>query len=403
MLNVDQYPLPRIDETFATLAGGQKYKKLDLRNAYLHLEVDDESKPLMTINTHKGLYRYNRMLFGISSAPAIWQRTMDQVLSGLDNVQCMLDDMIITGADDEAHLRNLRNVLQKLQNYGLRANLQKCFFLQDKVVYCGHEISAEGLRKTSDKVQAVMETPTPKNVKDIRAFLGLVNYYHRFMPNSATVLKPLNQLLEKDRPWKWTDECEKAFKKAKSLITSDPVLTHYDPELPVRLACDASPFGLGAVLSHVMSDGSERPIAFASRSLTKSEKNYAQIQKEALGIVWGVKKFYTYLYGRQFTLLTDHQPLTTIFHPEKSIPVTTASRLQRYAIFLSGFTYNIEYKNTRKHNNADGLSRLPLETDAKSDREDADGIFHMSQLEDLPITSSEIRHRTRKEMCYHRY
>ncbi|CAC5423727.1 unnamed protein product [Mytilus coruscus] len=249
------------------------------------------------------------------------------------------------GPDDETHLQNLENVLQRLQNYSLRVNLQKCSFLKDKVIYCGHKISADGLRKTSDKVQAVMETPTPKNVKDVRAFLGLINYYHRFMPNSATVLKPLNQLLEKERIWRWTDDCENAFKKAKELITSDQVLTHYNPELPVRLACDASPFGLGAVLSHVMPDGSERPISFASRRLTKSEKNCAQIQKEALGIVWGVKKFNTFLYGRKFTLITDHQPLTAIFNPEKSIPVTIPplGYSVRYAIFLSGFIYNIEY------------------------------------------------------------
>ena len=397
MLDIDQYPLPRIDEIFATLSGGQKFTKLDLRQAYLHLELDDESKLLTTINTHKGLFRYNRLPFGIASAPAIWQKTMDQVLSGLDGVQCMLDDMIITGSDDETHLQNLRNVLQRLQNYGLRANLQKCYFLKDKVVYCGHEISAEGLRKTQDKVEAVRNTPTPKNVKEVRAFLGLVNYYHRFMPNSSTVLKPLNELLEKDRKWQWTDKCDRAFKEAKALITSDQVLTHYNPDLPLRIACDASPFGLGAVLSHVMSDGSERPIAFASRSLTKSERNYAQIQKEALGIVWGVKKFHTYLYGRRFTLLTDHQPLTSIFNPEKSIPVTTASRLQRYAIFLSGFTYDIEYRSTKNHNNADALSRLPLENDIDENTKDADDVFHMSQIDDLPVTSTEIQRETRKD------
>jgi hypothetical protein len=397
MLNVDQYPLPRIDEIFVTLAGGQKFTKIDLRQAYLHLEVDDESKQLMTINTHKGLYRYNRLLFGIASAPAIWQRTMDQVLNGLGGVQCMLDDMIITGSSDEMHLHNLRNVLQRLQNYGLRANLQKCYFLKENVTYCGHEISAEGLRKTPDKIQAVRETPTPKNVKEVRAFLGLVNYYHRFLPNSATVLKPLNELLEKDRKWDWTDKCEKAFEDTKTMITSDQVLTHYNPDLPVRLACDASPFGLGAVLSHVMPDGYERPIAFASRNLAKSEKNYAQIQKEALGIVLGVKKFHTYLYGRKFTLLTGHMPLTTIFNPEKSIPVTTAARLQRYAIFLSGFTYAIEYKSTKRHNNADALSRLPVQNDTDTKTADADDVFHMSQIDDLPVTSAEIQWETRKD------
>lgn len=181
------------------------------------------------------------------------------------------------------------------------------------------------------------------------------------------------------------------------MITSDQVLTHYNPDLPVRLACDASPFGVGAVLSHVMPDGYERPIAFASRSLAKSEKNYAQIQKEALGIVWGVKKFHTYLYGRKFTLLTDHMPLTTIFNSEKSIPVTTVARLQRYAIFLSGFTYDIEYKSTKRHNNADALSRLPVQNDTDTKTADADDVFHMSQIDDLPVTSAEIQRETRKD------
>lgn len=242
-----------------------------------------------------------------------------------------------------------------------------------------------------------MVNTDPEKCKGSTSFLGLVNYYHRFLPNSATVLKPLNELLEKDREWDWTDKCEKAFEDTKTMITSDQVLTHYNPDLPVRLACDASPFGLGAVLSHVMPDGYERPIAFASRSLAKSEKNYAQIQKEALGIVLGVKKFHTYLYGRKFTLLTGHMPLTTIFNPEKSIPVTTAARLQRYAIFLSGFTYAIEYKSTKRHNNADALSRLPVQNDTDTKTADADDVFHMSQIDDLPVTSAEVQRETRKD------
>ena len=145
------------------------------------------------------------------------------------------------------------------------------------------------------------------------------------------------------------------------MITSEQVLTPYDPVLPVRLACDALPTGIGAVLSHVMPDGSERPVAFASRSLTKTERKYALIDKEALSIVWAVKWFHVYLYGRRFTTITDHKPLTAIFHREKGVPAMTAARLQRYALFLAGFDYKIEYKRTTEHCNADGLSRLPLQ------------------------------------------
>ena len=176
------------------------------------------------------------------------------------------------------------------------------------------------------------------------------------------------------------------------------MLTHYDPALPVRLACDASPTGIGAVLSHVMPDGSERPVAFASRSLTKTERKYAQIDKEASSIVWGVKRFHVYLYGRRFTLVTDHKPLTAIFHPKKGVPAMTAARLQRYALFLAGFDYDIEYKSTTKHCNADGLSRLPLQQTEKEGAEmDSSEVFHATQFELLPVTSEAVARETRRD------
>jgi hypothetical protein len=220
VLQVDQYPLPRIDDIFATLAGGRKFTKLDIRQAYLQMPLGDDSKKLQAINTHKGLYEYNRLTFGIASAPSIWQRAMDQILQGLSGVQCVLDDMIITGKSDDEHLQNLENVLKKLQDSGLRANIEKCSFLQDSVVYCGHEISKEGLHKTKDKVEAVVNTPAPKNTTQLRALLGLVNYYHKFLLNLATEIRPLNELLEKDRKWVWNERCNRAFLKVKDIITS---------------------------------------------------------------------------------------------------------------------------------------------------------------------------------------
>ena len=223
-----------------------------------------------------------------------------------------------------------------------------------------------------------MNTPRPNDVAEVRSFLGLINYYHRFLPRLSTVVHPLAQLLQKNHQSKWTEQCEIAFHKVKEMITSEQVLTHYDPSLPLRLACDAFPIGIGAVLSHVMHDGTERPIAFASRTLAKTEQKYPQIDKEALSIIWGVKKFHMYLFGRSFTLYTDHQPLTSIFHPRKSIPVVTAARLQRHALFLAGYDQTIEYKNTKVHSNADGLSRLPLVRESR-DEEVVDplGVFNL--------------------------
>ena len=287
--------------------------------------------------------------------------------------------MIVLGKTDEEHLENLESVLKRLQDTGLKADKEKCEFFRDRVQFCGHEIDREALQKTQEKIEAVVSAPRPENVSQLRSFLGLVNYYNRFLPNASTVLHPLHQLLEQNSEWQWTEQCEQAFTEAKRMITSEQVLTHYDPVLPVGLACDASPTGIGAVLSHVMPNGSERPVPFASRSLTKTESKYAQIDKEALSIVWGVKRFHIYLYGRWFTLITDHKPLTAIFHPEKGVPAMTAARLQRYALFLAGFDYKIEYKSTTEHCNADGLSRLPL---------------HQKELEEMGVDSSEGFHAT---------
>ena len=166
-------------------------------------------------------------------------------------------------------------------------------------------------------MNAVINAPRPENVSQVRSLVGLINYYHNFLPNLSTLLQPLNQLLEKERRWKWTSECEQAFLKAKELIASEEVLAHYDPQLPIKLEWDASPYGFGAVYK---SQVTERPIAYASRSLTKTEKHYSQIDKEALALVWGVKKSHNYIIARHFTLRTDHKPLTAIFSPTKAIP-----------------------------------------------------------------------------------
>ena len=398
-LEVDQYPLPRIEDTFAALAGGQQFSKVDLKHAYLQMEVDEASRPLLTINTEKGLYRYNRLVYGIASAPAIWQRSIDIVLQGLKGVKCVIDDMVITGSTEEEHLQNLDAVLSRLEEYGLRVNLDKCEFFRDKIEFCGHEIDRNGLHKTQKKIQAVLMAPVPSNVSELRSFLGIVNYYARFLPNMSEVLHPLYQLLQKENKWKWTNSCQSAFDEIKRLITSEEVLVHYDPSLPLSLATDASPFGLGAILSHTLPDGSERPIAYASKSLSPAEKNYSQIEKEALGIIWGVKRFHTYVFGRHFRLVTDHQPLTSIFSPQKGISSTSAARLQRYALFLAGYDYEIAYRGTKKHANADMLSRLPTECSESDDpSEDAEiDALYVKQLENLPVSAETIQRETRKD------
>ena len=165
------------------------------------MEVTEESKKYLTINTHKGLFQYNRLVLGVTSCPAIWQRAIDQVLQGVPDTQCILDGMIITGKTDEEHLENLEKLLKRLQDAGLKKNKEKCEFFRDRVKFCGHEINSEGLHKTQEKIEAVVNAPRPENVSQLRSFLGLVNYYNRFLPNASTVLHPLHQLLEQDSEW----------------------------------------------------------------------------------------------------------------------------------------------------------------------------------------------------------
>ena len=285
------------------------------------------------INTHKGLFKSKRLPYGIVSAPALWQRAIEQVLQNIPSTQVMIDDIIITGRNDTELLHNLKLVMDRLLSYGLHVNLDKCEFFQEKVSYVGHEIDSEGLHKSPEKIKAVKEAKRPENVSELRSFLGLVNYYHRFIDNLSSVAGPLHELLNKDTKWNWNSKREKSFQSIKDLICSDKVLCHYDAQLPLKLATDASPYGIGCVLSHVFPNGSERPIAFASRTLNQAEKAYSQIDKEALALYWGVRTFNTYLYGHKFTLVTDHKPLLSIFSPKKSLPVMTAARLQRLLYF----------------------------------------------------------------------
>ena len=234
VLKVDQYPLPKMDDIFAALGKGVLFSKIDLQLAYLQMELDEESRGLLTVNTHKGLFQFNRMAFGVASAPAIWQRTMDTILQGIPNVQCFLDDIVAAGGNMEEQLHLLETVLKRLEQYGLTINKKKSIFFQRQIEFCGHVIDAQGLHKTTEKIQAIVESPKPMNVSQLRSFLGMVNYYRKFHPNLSTKLAPLHALLQKDVKWSWTKACEEAWKLVKDVVTADTVLAHFDPSKTVH-------------------------------------------------------------------------------------------------------------------------------------------------------------------------
>ena len=393
---VDSYPLPRIDDLFASLAGGKRFSKLDLAHAYQQIPLDDASKKLVAINTHKGLFQYNRLPFGVSAAPSIFQRTMETLLQGLPGVCLFLDDILVSGQNDQEHLTNLSAVLQKLASAGMKLKPDKCFFMLQEVEYLGHKISAKGLEPIPEKVRAIVEAPAPRNVSQLKSFLGMLNYYGKFLPNLSTCLAPLYSLLQKKHHWSWVEKQHKAFEKAKALLTSSSVLTHYDPSKPLILACDASPYGIGAVLSHQVGDD-ELPVAFASRSLAPAEKNYAQIDKEALAIVFGVRHFHQYLFGRHFTIKSDHKPLQHLLEERKGIPVMASGRIQRWALTLSAYNYTEQYVPGKDNANVDGFSRLPLSVQPKEVSMLQELLYLLEGLEISPVTVDQIRSWTDRD------
>ena len=398
------YPLSTAEDIFATLAGGEKFSTIDLSQAYAQVKVEEKSQRYLTVNTIKGLYQVTRLPYGIKTAPHIFQSIMDQILQGIPGVCCYLDDILITAPNDKEHLQRLNAVFERLKKHNVYVKKKKCSFMLKEVTYLGHVIDKNGRKPHPDKVKAISKAEPPTDVSGLRTFLGMVNYYGSFLQNLSSRLNPLNELLRKDIPWKWTPECQKAFDDVKTALTSPQVLTHYNSKKKLVLACDASPYGVGAVLSHY-EDGespiafdsrtpTERPIAFASRTLTSAEKNYSQIEKEALAIIFAIQKFHKYLYGRHFSLITDHNPLTYIFAPDKSIPKMTAMRLQRWSLKLSAYDYEIHYRRSQDHANADYLSRAPVE---KAVKDIECEVNHFSYVNELPVMSSDIAKYTKQD------
>ena len=389
----DTYPLPNAEDLFASLAGGEIFTKLDLSAAYQQLELTEDSKQYLVVNTQKGLYRYNRLSYGVSTAPSIFQRVMDQILQGLEGVTCYLDDILIASSKSE-HVQKVKSVFERLRKFGVKLKKAKCAFMMPRVTYLGHEISAAGVQPTNEKIKSINEMPAPKDLHELRILLGMVNYYAKFLPNVATLLAPWYHLLRKETTFHWSKECERVWSQVKQILTSDRVLVHFDPAKSIVLSCDASPVGLGCVLSHLV-DGVERPIAYAARSLTDAERNYCQLEREGLAIIYGLTKFHKFVYGRHFIIETDNKPITRILGNKVGIPSLAASRLQRWALMLMAHDYELRYKKAQEHGNCDCLSRLPCHTDDYLASELP--INHVSPVSDLPVDAKQIAEQSRKD------
>ncbi|CAI2296196.1 unnamed protein product [Caenorhabditis sp. 36 PRJEB53466] len=372
-LEDEDHPIPTPEDVFATLNGGT-------------IELAEESKELLTVNTHRGLYQYQRLPFGAKTAPMVFQRIMDKMITGLTGVTAYLDDIIVVGRTGKEHMENLIELFKRISEYGFRVKIEKCHFLGEEIKFLGFIIDKNGRRPDKEKVQVIKGMCEPKDQKELRSFMGMITYYSAFIPHMKSLRGPLDKLLMKDY-----------------VLSSDLNLTHYQPNIPIVVAADACDYGIGAVISHRFADGTEKPIAHAARSLNSAEKNYSQIEKEGLGLIFAVKRFHKYLFGRKFLLRTDHKPLLSIFGSKKGIPVHSQNRLVRWSTILLAYDFVIEYVKTDDFGQADALSRMIQKMPSENEdmviaqvEVDVEGSLQ-SAVRRLPVRVEDVQSETEKD------
>ena len=349
----ERHQMPTVEELTSDLNGAKIFSKIDLTSGYHQLQLTKESRSITTFSTHVGLFRYKRLNFGISSASEIFQETIHSVIQDIPNARNISDDIIVFRTTQEQHDKTLEAVFRCLHETGLTINKSKCLFNQTTIEFFDLVFSSYGVSPDSSKVTAIKHATKPTNVAEIKRFLGMTSYCSQFIKDYATISEPLRRLTKTNTPWCWSDEQETAFLSLKDSLTSNSVMRYFNPQKKLTISVDASPVGLGGILTqdnHILS--------YTSRSLTEVESRYSQTEREALAIVWACEHFDMYTNGAQhFTVITDHKPLENIWQKTNPTP-----RIQRWGLRLQPYKFTISYQ-PGSSNPSDYLSRHPEPND----------------------------------------
>lgn len=349
----DAYPIPRIDQTLENLKGARYFSSMDLATGYWQVPVASRDQHKTAFGTSDGgLFEYLVMAFGLTNAPATFQRLMNKLFEKqlFVFILIFLDDLLAYSESEEEHIKHLEIIFQILRAANLKLKPKKCSFFQTEVQFLGHIVSEDGARPDPEKVKAVANWPTPTNLTEVRSFLGFCGYYRRFVKNFAGIAQPLHELAKKNVHFEWNEQRDEAFQTLKKILTQTPILKFPDYNFPFVVDTDASANSLGAVLSNII-DGEEMPLVFASRVLSKTETNYSTTKREALAVIQAMKWFRSYLWGHKFILRTDHASLQWLFR-QNSDGMTF-----RMVQVLQEFDFEVVHRPGQKHGNADGLSR----------------------------------------------
>ena len=361
----DSFPMPNIESKLNKLHGSTIFTSLDCTSGYWQIKLSEKAKQISSFISNRGLFSFKVMPFGLCNAGATFQRIMELVLSDLRNSTAYIDDILTFSEDFDKHLEHLEKLLIRLKDANLKVKTSKCKIASEQTMFLGYKISAQGVSIDETRSKAIMNYPRPKTQKQVKQFLGLASYYRQFVPNFSDIVDPLNILTRKNVRFKWSEECQKAFDELIKLLSNTPILAFPDFSKKFHLTTDASNLGIGAVLSQIDDMGRENVIFYASRSLNKAERNYSTIEREFLGIVYAVEKFRYYLYGTEFIIHTDHNPLTYL----NNLTLSSA-RLTRWRLKLAEYNFKIVYKKGSMNKVADPLSRNFSDETNESSKED---------------------------------